>query len=59
MSNDITLAELDAELLPERQTMFVAIGNVLVSASNASETVQALTLLSYATSSAHQNIIVL
>jgi hypothetical protein len=60
MSNDVTLTELDAELLPERQTMFaVLIGNVLVGASNASETVQTLTFASAALSSATQNIVIL
>jgi hypothetical protein len=60
MSNDITFAELDVELLPERQTMFVfAAGNVLVWASNSSETVQAVTALSAAASSATQNIVIL
>ena len=60
MSSDITLAELDVELLPERQTMFgVFIGNVVIGAYNASETVQAVTALSLAASSATQTIVVL
>jgi hypothetical protein len=58
MSNEITLAELDADLLPERQTMFVLISINPVWASNSAETVQAYTLASVAKSTALQSITV-
>ncbi len=53
--NDITFAELDADLLPERQTMFLNFTTVL--ASNSASAVQALTALSLNNASATQVIL--
>jgi hypothetical protein len=58
--NEITLSELDVELLPERNTLWgfnlFNIGSPVIVASSSSETVQALTLLSSAHSTSIQNI---
>jgi hypothetical protein len=59
MTNDITLAELEADLLPERQTMFAIISINPVFASNAAEAVQAVTLLSANNAVALQSITVI
>ncbi len=55
MTNDITFAELDADLLPERQTMFLNFTTVL--AWNSASAVQALTFASVNNASATQVII--
>jgi hypothetical protein len=56
MTNDITFAELDVDLLPERQTMSI-FGNINpVVAENGAEAVQALTLLSANLAIAPQNV---
>jgi hypothetical protein len=59
MTNDITLAELDADLLPERQTMFLNnIGNVTaVVAHNTAVAVSAFNLASLNVASANQTVI--
>ena len=59
MTNDITLAELEADLLPERQTMFAIISINPVFASNAAEAVQAVTLLSANNAVALQSVTVI
>jgi hypothetical protein len=56
MTNDITLAELEADLLPERQTMFTFVAINPVFASNAAEAIQAVTLLSANNAVALQSI---
>ncbi len=58
MTTDISLADLDVELLPERQTMFVFAFNPVV-AMNSAEAVQALTALSVNNAVAVQTINVL
>lgn len=59
MSQDITIAEMDVDLLPERQTLWgFSFASPVIFASNASETVQALTVLSLAKSTAVQTIVV-
>ena len=59
MTNDITLAELEADLLPERQTMFAIFSINPVFASNAAEAVQAVTLLSANNAVALQSVTVI
>lgn len=57
----ITLAEIDAqsvELLPSRETLFFDVNWAALYASNSSLAVNAATLLSAATSTAVQNIVV-
>jgi hypothetical protein len=58
MTNDITLAELDADLLPERQTMWGVniFAPTVVVASNTAYAVQALTAFSSNTAAAVQVI---
>jgi hypothetical protein len=58
MSTDISLADLDVELLPERQTMFVFSFNPVV-AMNSAEAVQAVTLLSLNNAVAVQSVTVI
>ncbi len=58
MSTDISLADLDVELLPERQTMFVFSFNPVV-AVNSAEAVQAVTLLSLNNAAAVQSVTVI
>lgn len=57
MNNELALNDFNAELLPERNTMWgVTIGSPFILASNSAETVQAVTLLSSAHSTAVQSI---
>lgn len=57
MNNELVLNDFNAELLPERNTLWgFNFASPVIFASNASETVQALTLLSSAHSTAVQNI---
>lgn len=46
MNNELALNDFNAELLPERNTMFALIGSPVFITSTSAESVQALTFLS-------------
>jgi hypothetical protein len=56
VASDISLADLDVELLPERQTMTIAFNFNPVVAENMAEAVQVLTAGSLNAAVAAQNI---
>jgi hypothetical protein len=61
MQTELTLSELEvqqAELLPERETLFFDFNYANVLASNAAYAVNAATILSAANANAYQKIIV-